>query len=70
MEAIIAATRNGADAILMGEKLGTLECGKLADIIAIDQNPLEHIECMKGSEHVVFVMKEGKVVKNVQEYSE
>ena len=70
MEAIIAATRNGADAILMGEKLGTLECGKLADIIAIDQNPLENIECMKGPEHVVFVMKEGTVVKNVQEYSE
>ena len=54
----------------MGEKLGTLECGKLADIIAIDQNPLENIECMKGPEHVVFVMKEGTVVKNVQEYSE
>lgn len=66
MEAIISATKNGANAILMGEQLGTLECGKIADIIAIDKNPLKNIECLKGPEHIILVMKEGKVVKNSQ----
>lgn len=63
MEAIIAATKNGADTILMGDKLGTLEQGKLADVIAVDQNPLEAIDCLKGPEHIRMVMKEGRVVK-------
>ena len=65
MEAIIAATKNGAEAILMGDRLGTLEPGKIADIIAIDENPLNHIECLKEPEHVVLVMKEGNIVKNL-----
>jgi imidazolonepropionase-like amidohydrolase len=60
MEAIQSATLNGA--LLMGieDKLGSLEAGKLADIIAVRGNPDQDIKAMK---EVIFVMKEGKVYK-------
>jgi imidazolonepropionase-like amidohydrolase len=41
--------------------LGSLEVGKIADIIAVKGNPLKDISVM---ENVTFVMKEGKVYKN------
>jgi imidazolonepropionase-like amidohydrolase len=40
--------------------LGTLETGKIADIIAVNGNPDQDIKVMKD---VVFVMKDGKVFK-------
>ena len=43
------------------ESLGTVEKGKVADIIATECDPLENIDCM---EKVVFVMKNGIVYKN------
>jgi imidazolonepropionase-like amidohydrolase len=60
LEAIQSATLNAA--ILMGieDKLGTLEAGKIADIIAVNGNPDQDILAMK---EVIFVMKDGKVFK-------
>ncbi len=60
MEAIKAATINAAD--LLGEKdrLGSIEVGKLADIVAVDGDPLKDA---KVFEKVVFVMKDGVVYK-------
>ncbi|MCU0399642.1 MAG: amidohydrolase family protein [Algoriphagus sp.] len=60
LEAIQSATLNAA--IMMGveDKLGTLEIGKIADIIAVNGNPDQDIKVMKD---VVFVMKEGKIYK-------
>lgn len=55
-----SATVNAADLIDMGDSLGTLEAGKLADIIAMNKSPLEDIAALTD---VVFVMKGGKVYK-------
>lgn len=55
-----SATVSGADLIGMSDSLGTIEAGKIADIIAFDGNPLNHIEELLD---VDFVMKSGKVVK-------
>ena len=55
-----SATVNGADLINMSDKLGTIEEGKLADIIATDNSPLKNIEELLD---VDFVMKGGKVFK-------
>lgn len=60
LETIKAATLNAADLIGMKLSLGSIEPGKLADIIAVNGDPVQDISTMKN---VVFVMKEGKVFK-------
>jgi imidazolonepropionase-like amidohydrolase len=61
MEAIQSATKNGALLLGVWDKLGSIEKGKLADIIAVDGDPIADINVMGK---VVFVMKEGVVYKN------
>jgi imidazolonepropionase-like amidohydrolase len=61
MEAIVAATGDGADAIGLGEKTGTVVAGKWADIVAVERNPLDRITALRD---VAFVMKAGEVIKN------
>ncbi|MCP5047864.1 MAG: amidohydrolase family protein [bacterium] len=60
--AIQAATVNAADLTGTADR-GTLEVGKLADIIAVKENPLKNIKTM---EKVLFVMKGGNVYKNLR----
>lgn len=60
MEAIKAATINAADLLGQKDKLGSIEAGKLADIIAVDGDPLKD-PLVFGK--VVFVMKDGVVYK-------
>lgn len=60
LEAIQAATLNAAQLLGIEDKLGTIETGKIADIIAVSGNPDQDIKVMKD---VVFVMKDGKVFK-------
>ena len=62
MEAIISATSRAAESIRMQDKIGTLAPGMEADIIALDGNPLDDITAVR---RVVFVMKSGKVYKNI-----
>jgi imidazolonepropionase-like amidohydrolase len=61
MDVIVSATVNAADLIDLSESIGTIESGKYADIIAVDDSPLENIEELLG---VDFVMKSGQVYKN------
>ena len=60
MEAIQAATRTASQLLRVEDRLGTLEAGKLADVIAVKGNPLDDIKVLKD---VVFVMKEGEVFR-------
>jgi imidazolonepropionase-like amidohydrolase len=60
MEAIKAATIVNATILGMADKIGSIETGKLADIVATDENPLSNI---KTFEQVSFVMKDGKIYK-------
>ena len=61
MTALKAATMETAKLLGISDKLGSLEVGKIADIVAVKGNPLDDISVMKD---VIFVMKEGKVYKN------
>ncbi|KPZ70745.1 Imidazolonepropionase [Shewanella sp. P1-14-1] len=57
-----SATVNAADLIDMSDKLGTIETGKFADIIATKKSPLKDISALLS---VSFVMKDGKVYKDL-----
>lgn len=60
-EAIKAATSNGAEILGLGAELGRIRPGDLADLIAVNSNPLENVSHLR---HVSFVMKEGVIFKN------
>jgi imidazolonepropionase-like amidohydrolase len=60
MESIKSATIVAAGVLGMADKIGTIETGKLADIVAVDEDPIKNIKTM---EKVSFVMKEGVVYK-------
>ncbi len=61
LQAIQSSLINGADLLGWSDKIGTIEPGKWADIIAVDGDPLSDIKVLQ---HVRFVMKGGTVYKN------
>jgi len=61
-EAIASATTVGAEVLGMGDRLGRLVPGALADLLVVDGNPLRDIGCLLGQgERIPLVMKEGVV---------
>jgi len=60
LEALQSATINGAELLGLSDQIGTIEAGKLADIIAVNGDPLQDIKVM---EQVIFVMKGGTIIK-------
>ena len=61
MEAIRSATVVASELLGIDDKLGTIESGKIADIIAVTGNPVKDITSLQS---VVFVMKEGIIYKS------
>lgn len=61
LETIQAATLHAADLLGQSSQMGTIEEGKMADIVAVEGNPSEDIRSMSK---VKFVMKEGKIYKS------
>ena len=61
MKAIQSATVNTADLLRISDELGSVEVGKLADLVAVEGDPLEDITLMTD---VKFVMKDGVIYKN------
>src|SRR6516225_9674847 len=61
LAAIQAATVNAADLLGWSDKVGTIEPGRWADLVAVDGDPLQDVRKLEG---VKFVMKGGQIVKN------
>jgi len=58
MQALRCATMNGASYLGMDKEIGSLEVGKLADLIVLNDNPLDNI---RNSDHIKFVMVNGRL---------
>ena len=54
MEALVAATKNGAIVIGVEDQLGTVEVGKLADLLLLSANPLDNIENIRKIESIIY----------------
>jgi len=63
MDAIVAATKIGAEVSGIADEVGTIEKGKLADILLVAGNPLESIGILVERENIKSIMKGGKVVR-------
>jgi imidazolonepropionase-like amidohydrolase len=61
MDAILSTTSVSAQSLNLGDKIGTIQPGYQADLIAVAGNPLTDISALRN---VTFVMKAGKVFKN------
>ena len=64
MEAIVTATRSSAVALRLNDKIGTIEPGKLADVVVVDGDPLAEVRVLQQKENISLVMKEGAIYVN------
>ncbi|MFQ5670656.1 MAG: amidohydrolase family protein [Acidobacteriota bacterium] len=60
MQAILAGTRNAAELLGLENEVGTIEAGKVADLVAVEGNPLERVETLARP---LFVMHQGRIVR-------
>jgi imidazolonepropionase-like amidohydrolase len=65
MGALVAATKTNSEIIRQEQTLGTIEAGKLADLILVDGDPLTDITVLQHyQEKIVLIMQGGLVYKN------
>jgi imidazolonepropionase-like amidohydrolase len=65
MEALVATTKTNAELLNREKDLGTVEAGKLADIIVVDGDPLANIDVLQQyQEKITLIMKGGGIYKN------
>ncbi|MGW0200089.1 amidohydrolase family protein [Nonomuraea sp. NPDC003201] len=65
MAAIVAGTRTAAELLGISGEVGTLEAGKLADLVVTDADPLRDIHALADPGHIEIVMKAGTIVKDL-----
>ena len=63
MEAIQAATKYGGQIMCMGDELGLVREGYLADLLLVDGDPLTDVRILQDSKRIVAIMKDGKFHK-------
>jgi imidazolonepropionase-like amidohydrolase len=66
MDALISATRTNAELLGREDDIGTVTEGKLADLVAVDGDPLQDPELFDQPERIVLVVQGGKVVKDLR----
>ena len=69
MESLVSATRTNAELFGMENEIGTVQEGKLADLLVVAGNPLENIAILQKPDNLRLIMKGGRMVKNELEDS-
>ncbi len=64
MEAIMAATKGGSEIMMMGDELGQVREGYLADLLLVDGNPLTDVSILQDSDSFIGIMKDGQFHKD------
>ena len=62
MDAIVAATKTAAEAVRLQNEVGSIEKGKIADIILVDGDPLDNIDILHEEDRIKMVIKAGSVI--------
>ncbi|HUG33439.1 MAG TPA: amidohydrolase family protein [Anaerolineales bacterium] len=66
LETIVATTKKAAECLGWEDRVGTIQSGKLADIILVKTNPLQDIRSLEKVDNIALVMKDGRVVKDIR----
>ena len=66
MEAIVSATKVNSEVLGLADELGTLEVGKLADLIIVNGNPLQDISILRSKRNIVSIYKGGNKVPRLE----
>jgi len=61
LQAITSATRLGAEACSIGDKSGTIEKGKLADLLVLKKDPSKNVDILLDKENIKYVVKDGNL---------
>ena len=61
-EALVASTATAARALGLGDQVGTVEPGRLADLVVVDGDPLERIGVLRDRERIWLVLQLGEAV--------
>ncbi|MDR0913246.1 MAG: amidohydrolase family protein [Methanobrevibacter sp.] len=64
-EAIVAGTLTSAKCLKIDNKVGSIEKGKIADLIITDKNPLDNISYLEKENNIKMVFQDGSIVKNI-----
>ena len=59
MDAIMAATKLGGEIMGMGNELGQIKVGHLADVLLVDGNPLSDVTMLRDKDRLLAIMKDG-----------
>lgn len=65
MESIVATTKTAAECLGWQDQVGTLEPGKLADLVIAKTDPLADIRSLENNDNIAVVIKDGQVIKNL-----
>jgi len=64
MESLLSATKTNASLFGMEDEIGTVEEGKLADLLVVDGNPLQDIATLQNKSNLKLIMKGGRAFKD------
>jgi imidazolonepropionase-like amidohydrolase len=65
-EVIVATTKTAAECMGLENELGTIEKGKLADVIVVSVDPLNNLQALEDVNNIQLVIKDGQIVKDIR----